>query len=197
MRKIAIFLFIVTISVSCAFAGGRSDSYYVAGAVSRAAATLDGERRILAAYVVEDAGSGNQSEGLYLPQAAAAYFPTAFSVSSKERKLSFDRQLSYRVVSKAALAAGVRVYTIEAPAVSASPGKERAEGGRSYVFSFPRSVLGKSGSGAMQPAPYALERAIRIASASRGIARLESLRYDESTELFKASVHVVAQSINK
>jgi hypothetical protein len=134
---------------------------------------------------------------MYLPQAAAAYFPTPFSVSAKERKLSFDRDMPYRVLSKTALSAGVQVYTIEAPSIPAGSEQVDAGDSRSYVFSFPRSALGREGNIAMQPGPFALERAIRIASVPKGVARLESMRYDETTTVFKASVQVSAQSINR
>ena len=194
MRKIAILVFLVILSNLSSCAGGHPDAQSRTVAFSRAAATIEGSRRTLTAYIVEDVADWSFAEGAYLPVATAAYFPTPFSISAKERKLSFDRDLSYRIVSKTALSAGVRLYTIEAAVPS---GKERPEGGRSYVFSFPRSALGKSGGAALQPAQFALERAIRIASASKGVAHLESLSFDESTALFKASVNVTAHSISK
>ncbi len=194
MHKIAILGFFIILSNLSSCAGGGPEAQGRNVLYSRTSEAIEGPSRILAAYIVEDIADWSFAEGAYLPQAAASYFPTPFTVSAKEQKLSFDRDLSYRVVSKTALSAGVRLYTIEA---SVPSGKDRPEGGRSYVFSFPRSALGKAGGSVQQPAQFALERAIRIASAAKGVARLESLSYNESTALFKASVHVAAYSISK
>ncbi len=160
----------------------------------KASASSVGGPRIFAAYVVAE--PGRLEEGSYLPQAAAAYFPTAFSVSAKERRLSFDTNLSYRVVSKSDLSSGVLVYTIEAPAPGGAA-EDRLEGCRTFSFSFPRSALGGSEGIVLQPAPYALERAIRMSELAKGVVRLESLRYDESSRVFKASVSVSGQSITR
>lgn len=173
------------------FAGGSRDGAKD-GSVSRAAAGSLGEPRILAAYVIDDTKRADQGgskafvEGMYLPQAAAAYFPTPFSVSAKERRLSFDSELPYRILSRSDLGSGVRLFTIETSA--AAPALSSA--GRSYSFTFPRSALGRDGETAMQPAPYALERAIRISELSKGVARIESLRYDEAAGQFKTNVYI-------
>lgn len=185
------------ICVSAAFGMGKGDGKTGAAPAKKASAPKEAEARILAAYIVDSAAEGNRSpsekmyaEGMYLPQAAAAYFGTPFSFTAKERRLGFDGELPFRVLSESALGAGVRVYTIEAR----GPGERGGFGtGRSYSFSFPRSALGKDGSVALQPAPYALERAIRLSSVEKGMARLESLRYDEATSIFKASVHIAPQ----
>lgn len=181
---------IVLASVFPLYAGGARESSPRA-AVARASSSQVGKARILAAYVVDDsrksdqAGANAFAEGMYLPQAAAAYFPTPFSVSSRERKLSFDAELPYRILSKSELGSGVLVYTIETTAQAQSSSE-----GRTYSFTFPRSSLGQSGAAGMQPAPYALERAIRISELTKGVARLESLRYDEASGVFKTNVRV-------
>lgn len=179
------------LSSALVFAGGSRDAGNRDGSVSRAAASSLGEPRILAAYVIDDTKRPEQGgakayvEGMYLPQAAAAYFPTPFSVSSKERRLSFDSELPFRVISRSDLGSGVRLFTIETTAAAPD-----SAAGRSYSFSFPRSALGRDGGTSLQPAPYALERAIRISELNKGIARIESLRYDESAGIFKTAVYV-------
>jgi len=180
-------------TVSPVYAGGGKDPPHPVKAV----APHIGEPRILAAYIIDDTGNKNYIEGMYLPQAAAAYFPTPFAVTSKERRLSFDRNMPYRILSKSDLKSGVRVYKIEMASVAQDLKGIRYEEGRSYTFSFPRASLGREGGAALQPAPYALERAIRISNVLEGIARLESLSYDNTSGVFKASVDVAAQSIKR
>lgn len=198
MKQSSAVFFACFFFVAAVFGLGKSDGKTGTGQVKKASVTKEAEARILAAYIVDDDSTGIRSpseklyaEGMYLPQAAGAYFGTPFSFTAKERRLGFDGDLPFRVLSESALGSGVRVYTIEARA----PG-ERAgyADGRSYSFSFPRAALGKEGSVALQPAPYALERAIRLSSIEKGLARLESLRYDEATSIFKASVFIAPQS---
>ncbi len=182
-------LLAIFLGASPAWAGGKKD---VGGERVRAAVFKADEPRILAAYVVDDVGltkgAANQAaaktyaEGMYLPQAAAAYFPTGFSSSGKERRLDFNGDLSYRVLSKSDLGGGVLVYTVEAAGKAAERGD-----GRRYSVSFPRSALGGEGQAAVQPAPYALERAARMSGLASGTVRLESLRYDAASGLFKAT----------
>lgn len=172
--------------------GGRDPKGEAPGNVPGAAVP-----RVLSAYVAADTANKQYLEGMYLPQAVAAYFPTPFSGSAKERKFEFDRGLSSRILSSASLKGDIRLYSIEVfPSASGLPSGAR-EDGRSYTFSFPRSALGKPGSAAVQPALYALDRAVRLSGAAKGVARLETLAYDEASGAFKASVHVAAQSIKR
>lgn len=194
---LVLFLAAAVLAVFPTFAGGGRETKRDARTAVKAAVPSTGEPRILAAYIIDDAGNKSYVEGMYLPQAAAAYFPTPFSVSSKERRLSFDRDMPYRILSKADMKAGVKVYTIETSSFAVDFKGRRYEEGRSYTFSFPRSSLGREGAAALQPAPYALERAIRISNVQEGLARLESLRYDETSGVFKVSVNIAAQSINR
>lgn len=170
--------------------GGRSAS--VGGAV-KAAVFRREEPRLLPVYVVGRGGAlpkGGSAEalyieGLYIPQAAAAYYPTRFSFSEKGRRLMFLADLSYRVLDKADLGSGVTVYTVETSA-AASEGS----GARRYTVSFARSALGSESGESTQPAPYALERGARLSGLASGTARLESLRFDEKSGLFRAVVVV-------
>jgi hypothetical protein len=180
----------ILLGASPAWAGGKKDAG--GGERVRAAVFKADEARILAAYIVDDvgltAGGANKAsaktyaEGMYVPQAAAAYFPTGFAITGKERRLDFNDELAYRVLSKSDLGGGVLVYTVEASGRAAESGD-----GRRYSVSFPRSALGGEGKAAIQPAPYALERAARMSGLSSGLVRLESLRYDADACLFKAT----------
>ncbi len=183
-------LLAILLGASPAWAGGKKD--VGGGERVRAAVFKADEPRILAAYIVDDVGmskgASNEAaaktyaEGMYVPQAAAAYFPTGFSTSGKERRLDFKGDLNYRVLSKSDLGGGVLVYTVEAAGKAA----ERSDG-RRYTVAFPRSALGGGGSAAIQPAPYALERAARMSGLPSGTVRLETLRYDAESGLFKAT----------
>jgi hypothetical protein len=179
----------ILLGAAPAWAGGKTDG---GGERVRAAVFRADEPRILAAYIVDDvrlkADESNKvaaktyAEGMYVPQAAAAYFPTGFSVSGKERRLDFNDDLTYRVLSKTDLGGGVLVYTVEASGRAAEAGD-----GRRYSVSFSRSALGGEGKTAIQPAPYALERAARMSGLSSGKVRLESLKYEAASGLFKAT----------
>ena len=191
---IAVFLAVVS---PAAFAGGGKDSARDPQPVVKASANQRGEPRIIAAYVIDDSSNRNFAEGMYLPQAAAAYYPTPFSVTSKERRFSFDQNLPYRILSKSELKSGVHLYTLETNPFTVDFNGMQYDDGRTYTFSFPRSSLGRDGGTAQQPASYALERAIRISAIQKGLVRLEALRYDETTEVFKVSVNVTPQSIKR
>lgn len=170
--------------------GGRGSA---AEGPAKAAVFRREEPRLLSVYVVGRGGTlpkGGSAEalyieGMYIPQAAAAYYPTRFTFSDKGRRLVFLADLSYRVLDKAELGSGVTVYTVET-AAAASEGS----GARRYTVSFARSALGSESGESTQPAPYALERGARLSGLASGTARLESLRFDEGSGLFKAVVVV-------
>lgn len=199
MKKFALALSAVLAALPC-FAAGSRDAPASGGAASRASGSLPAEPRVFAAFVVEDPeGEGSKAsaklyaEGMHVPQALAAYAPTAFAVAAKERRLSFSAELPYRVLSRADLGDGVFSYSLETSAVPRGP---RPAGAKLYKISFPRKALGGSAS-AVQPAPYALERAARMTGLSSGWARLESLTYDSESGMFRASVAAGPQSTIK
>lgn len=158
----------------------------------KAAVFLPDESRTLAVYVVGKMGNEKASgqslyaEGMYVPQGTAAYFPTRFSFVGKERKLQFLGDISYRIMAKAELRSDVLVYTVQA----SGSAKESGIGYR-YTVSFPRSALGPENAEAVQPATYALERGARMSNRQSGTVRLESLRFDEGSSMFKAVTVVV------
>lgn len=174
-------------------------SLYAGGARERESSGSGGapdprlkNQRVLSVYVVDDTPQGDRGagkawvEGMYLPQGAASYFPTQFTVSEGRSRLSFDASLPYRVLSKEDLGARVRRYSIEMSVAAAPlPGS-----GKFYSFTFPRSALGGEGRVALQPAPYALERGIKLSNRSGGVVQLGAFRYDADAELFKAVVYV-------
>lgn len=158
----------------------------------KAAVFLPDESRTLAVYVVgkinneKNSGQTLYTEGMYVPQGAAAYFPTRFSFVGKERKLQFLGDISYRIVAKTELRADVLVYTVQA-----SGNAKDAGPGYRYTVSFPRSALGPDNAEAIQPATYALERGARMSNRQSGTVRLETLSYDEGSAMFKAVTVVV------
>ncbi len=171
--------------VSDSWARGKADDR--SGQAVKAAVFLEDQVLILKVYVIEGAGTAKlYTEGMYVPQGAAAFFPTRFALSGKERRLLFTTDLSYRILSRAELAAGVAVYTVEASTAA----REAARGIR-YTVSFPRSALGPESGESVQPATYALQRGIRMAALDAGTVRLESLAFDEHAGMFKAVVVVV------
>jgi len=181
-------IFFLILGNKSVFAFGKRDST----ASKRASAVQSDASRILAAFILDDSASAPNPasaklyiEGFYVPQATAAYFPTAFTITEKERRLAFDTNMPYKVMAKASLGNGVVVYTVEA---SGFDGKLAA--GKRYTLTFSRSSLGTEASSSIQPAPYALERGARMSGLKAGTVRLESLQYDEATKQFKALVVV-------
>ncbi|GAB1483539.1 hypothetical protein MASR2M78_23550 [Treponema sp.] len=170
------------------FAFGKRD----VNKTERAVSVGSDQSRILAAYILDDtASSANPTsaklylEGFYVPQATAAYFPTDFSITEKERRLAFDTNLAYRVMAKASLGNGVLVYTVETTGFD-----NKMAAGKRYTIAFALKSLGTEAGSAVQPAPYALERAARMSGLKSGKVRLESVQYDEASKLFKALVVV-------
>ncbi|HCM25142.1 MAG: hypothetical protein A2Z99_06210 [Treponema sp. GWB1_62_6] len=189
---VSVCAFLLVVVSSCAALGSREERKNGSAQTLKAGVQRSAEPRLLAAYVVDDIGSGtsidknserNYIEGSYVPQAVAAYFPTRFSASGNDRRLSFDQDLSFRVMSNDDLGEGVRVYTVETWTAVTAGG-----GGKRYSISFPRSALGAVGGSAVQPAPYALERAARMTGATSGMVRLETLKYTAGQ--FRATVIV-------
>jgi hypothetical protein len=158
----------------------------------KAAVFLPDESRTLAVYVVgkitseKTSGQSLYTEGMYIPQGAAAYFPTRFSFAGKERKLQFLGDISYRIMAKTELRTDVLLYTVQA-----SGNAREAGPGYRYTLSFPRSALGSDNAEAIQPATYALERGARMSNHQSGTVRLEALRFDEGAAMFKAVTVVV------
>jgi len=144
---------------------------------------------LLKVYVVESATSARiYTEGMYVPQGAAAYFPTRFELSGKEHQLMFTTDLAYRIMARKELGSGVLVYSVEA----SIPARKDAAG-RRYTVSFPLGALGPEGGKSIQPASYALQQGIKKAGLAKGLVRLESLAFDEMTAKFKAVVVVGAK----
>ncbi len=163
------------------------------GEAVKAAAFPQNQPLLLKVYIIEgasaevSAGAKLYAEGMYVPQGAAAFFPTRFELSGKERRLLFTTDLAYRIMARTELGGGVWVYTVEA----SLPAREEASG-RRYTVSFPRGALGPEGGESVQPASYALQRGIRLANLDQGLVRLESLGFDENAGMFKAVVVVGA-----
>ncbi len=196
--KIALIALIGFFFVHAACASGGSElTPYDGSAAVRPAETGKGAPLTISAFVITDTENRSYTDGMYVPMAAAAFLPTSFSVSAKDRRLAFDHSLPYRVLSRSTLKGDVVLYALELPAFVVDFKGKRYDESRTYTFAFPRGALGKPGGVQTQPSQYAIERAIRIASVSDGLARIESLRYDEASEIFKASVVVAAQSIKR
>jgi len=176
---------------SGSWALGRGDKG--SGESVKAAVFPQNQPLLLKVYIIEgvsaegSAGAKLYTEGMYVPQGAAAFFPTRFELSGKERRLLFTTDLAYRIMARTELGGGVWVYTVEA----SLPAREEASG-RRYTVSFPRSALGPEGGESIQPASYALQRGIRMAGLDQGLVRLESLGFDENAGMFKAVVVVGA-----
>ena len=173
-------------------ANGRKD--VVSADTVKAGVFRPGDFRTLSAFVVGSPAPGSKeamtkyAENMYVPQAAAAYFPTKFIFSEKERRLVFLTDFSYRIVKKHDLGQGVTVYTVEAAASA-----QDREDGKRYIVSFPRTALGPETGESVQPAPYALERGARMSGLKSGTARLESFGFDPKTGLFRAQVIAVPE----
>ncbi|HOJ99886.1 MAG TPA: hypothetical protein PLW34_10015 [Termitinemataceae bacterium] len=150
-------------------------------------AEMRGIPRVLSVYTLALTKNEDFNEQAYLAPSLMAYVPVQFSYSGDKRRFEYPQNGGFRILKREKLDAEIQLYTVELYA-------QRWEmlAGKVYRVIFSRDQLGPPQGEALQPAMYAIERAVRLSGCKKGYAQIQSLTYDEKNRRFTAEVIVSA-----
>ncbi|MCX7656161.1 MAG: hypothetical protein N2Z76_06520 [Treponemataceae bacterium] len=185
MKKYGIF-FLLVVGVELVFSMGKQEGTSSPEPLL-GSAEVGGMPRVLSIYTLAFTKSEEFNEQAYLTTSLMAYVPVQFSYAGDKRRFEYPKNGGFRILKREKLDAEVQLYTVELYAHH-----WEIPAGKVYRVIFSRDQLGPRQGEVLQPAMYAIERAVRLSGCTKGYAKIQSLTYDEKNRRFTAEVIVSA-----